>query len=80
MHACMDGRTDGRMYVCVYIYIHTHMCVLHAFAVLPRQGLGSLTAGLDALDLVAVHDQLVLLADLHVVLEATVHRVIPGQV
>ena len=49
-------------------------------AVLPRQGLGALTAGLDALDLVAVHDQLVLLADLHVVLEATVHRVIPGQV
>ena len=46
--------------------------------VLPRQGLGSLTAGLDALDLVAVHDQLVLLADLHVVLEAAVHRVVPG--
>ena len=35
---------------------------------------------MDALDLVAVHDQLVLLADLHVVLEATVHRVIPGRV
>ena len=47
-------------------------------AVLPWQGLGSLTAGLDALDLVAVHDQLVLLADLHVVLEAAVHRVVPG--
>ena len=47
-------------------------------AVLPRQGLGSLTAGLDALDLVAVHDQLVLLADLHVMLEAAVHSVVPG--
>mmetsp|Transcript_50682 Transcript_50682/g.83391 ORF Transcript_50682/g.83391 Transcript_50682/m.83391 type:complete len:379 (-) Transcript_50682:25-1161(-) len=49
--------------------------IFHAH-VLPRQGLGSLTAGLDALDLVAVHNQLVLLPNLHVVLEATVHRVI----
>mmetsp|Transcript_3216 Transcript_3216/g.3941 ORF Transcript_3216/g.3941 Transcript_3216/m.3941 type:complete len:203 (-) Transcript_3216:18-626(-) len=48
--------------------LHTH--------VLPRQGLGSLTAGLDALDLVAVHDELVLLTNLHVVLEFAVHRVI----
>ena len=44
--------------------------------VLPWQGLGSLTTGLDALDLVAVHDQLVLLPNFHVVLETAMHRVI----
>lgn len=33
--------------------------------VLPRQCLGALAARLDALDLAAVHDELVLLADLH---------------
>ena len=46
--------------------------------VLPWQGLGALTAGLDALDLVAVHDQLILLTDLNVVLETAVHGVVPG--
>ena len=46
--------------------------------VLPWQGLGALTAGLDALDLVAIHNQLILLADLHVVLETAVHGVVPG--
>mmetsp|Transcript_3228 Transcript_3228/g.3973 ORF Transcript_3228/g.3973 Transcript_3228/m.3973 type:complete len:359 (-) Transcript_3228:18-1094(-) len=48
--------------------LHTHL--------LPGQGLGTFTAGLDALDLVAVHDELVLLTNLHVVLEFAVHRVI----
>ena len=46
-------------------------------SVLPRQGLWSLTAGLDALDLVAIHDEFILLTDLHVMLEAAVHGVVP---
>ena len=45
--------------------------------VLPWQSLRTLAAGLDALDLVAVHDQLILLTDLHVVLETAVHGVVP---
>mmetsp|Transcript_27200 Transcript_27200/g.50953 ORF Transcript_27200/g.50953 Transcript_27200/m.50953 type:complete len:388 (+) Transcript_27200:52-1215(+) len=49
--------------------------VLHV-KLLPRQSLGTLTASHDALDLVAIHDQLVLLANLHVVLELAVHSVV----
>ena len=50
-------------------------CLLDS--VLPRQGLWSLTAGLDALDLVAIHDEFILLTDLHVMLEAAMHGVVP---
>ena len=46
-------------------------------SVLPRQGLWSLTACLDALDLVAIHDEFILLTDLHVMLKFAVHGVVP---
>jgi len=46
-------------------------------SVLPRQGFWSLTAGLDALDLVAIHDEFILLTDLHIMLKFAVHGVVP---
>ena len=55
------------------------LACLHKSSVLPWQGLGTLSACLDALDLVAVHDQLVLLTNLHFVLELAVHGVVPSR-
>ena len=46
-------------------------------AVLPWQGFWALSAGLDALDLVSVHNELISAPDLHIVLELSMHRVIP---
>ena len=51
--------------------------IISVNSVLPRQGLWSLTAGLDALDLVAIHDEFILLTDLHVMLKFAVHGVVP---
>ena len=55
------------------------LACLHKSSVLPWQGLGTLSACLDALDLVAVHNQLVLLTNLHFVLELAVHGVVPSR-
>ena len=57
--------------------ILTNYWNFETFAVLPRQRLWSLTAGLDALDLVAIHDEFILLTDLHVMLKFAVHGVVP---